>query len=166
VPNQKLSRSTQIILSLSMPIFVYAITSIAVADELPNDLFLRCKGKIELMMFSQTKGIEPVLKDEPLDITLHLKDRTINDVTDSLVLGKECIFANGEIGCKLKVVRQVKDMDATEIIQSTIFLTRSTGELRALMQTDSFDGSHAVGKPSVTAQVKRTGICRKGDPIF
>jgi hypothetical protein len=150
--------------AIALMLLVYCIT--AAADELPNDLFLRCEGKLRVMMLFRDKSVEPVLRDEKFNITLHLKQGSMIDVTDNLVLGRGCIFAEGEIGCGLKEVKQVKELNAVETRRSTISLTRSTGELRALWQVESFDGPKAMGTPSSRAQVERAGTCRKGDPIF
>jgi hypothetical protein len=131
---------------------------------LPNDLFHQCSGKSKYLVVGGVKG--PDLSDEEFNITMHLKDGVLNNVTDNVILGKGCVLAKGEIGCELKKIHYDAGTDSTETWDSIAFLVRETGEIRTFVDVLHFDGRKLVGSPKMRLQFERKGLCRKGSPIF
>jgi hypothetical protein len=137
------------------------------ADELPNDLLLKCEGKVSIV-FTVT-GRPPNLDDfneDKFDVMLHLKDGKLSDPSMWLA-ARGCTLRNGLVHCS-----------ATSIVPSNIdsgstrwelnsYVTRQTGEYNLFVETWSFEGRNASGRPTGNMKLRRNGVCRQvSKPIF
>ena len=132
------------------------------ADDLPSDLSLYCEGTLN------TRTVLPKLEtyDEQFNITLRLNDRVLTNVTDNMVMGRDCILNIGDVDCKLDATRYYKEFNPTMVQHFLVLLTRKTGELYLLLQTKHFDGQGASGSPTFDGKLEWRGVCDKGKSIF
>jgi len=143
----------------------FSIPRTASADELPKELLLKCEGKSAQFLNLGTNKAD--FDERSFDITLRLKNGAIGDIQFNSLDGKDCVLADGEIRCELNSVRFSRETNSTEKRHSTVSIVRTTGELRAVLETWSFEGTRAVGTPSFSLRLIRTGVCRQvSKPIF
>ena len=133
-----------------------------VADDLPNYLSLPCEGTLT----TKTVLPKPELYDEKFNITLQLKNRVLTNVTETFVMGRECILNSGDVDCELDATRYYKEFNSTMVQHAIVFLTRRTGEFYALLQTEHFDGQSSRAAATFKGKLEWRGVCGKGDPIF
>jgi hypothetical protein len=135
------------------------------ADELPKELLLQCEGKSKLLM---SGGSAPVVRDDTFNMMLRLKDRSIGNIAQSWLEGKDCVLVDGSIECELNDVKYARELNVTSKVHRTVSIKRATGEMRLFLEIWTFDGTRASGTPSSSEQLERTGVCHPANtkPIF
>jgi len=140
----------------------YSLPRELMADDLPNYLSLRCEGTLT----TKTNLPRPELYDERFNLILQLRDRVLTNVTENLVIGRECILNSGDVDCELDATRYYEEFNSTMVQHAIAFVTRKTGEFFALLQTVHFDGQGVHGEVIFKGSLGWRGVCGKGDPIF
>ena len=123
------------------------------ADELPNELLLRCEGNMNAVLESPT----PQTRNAGFSINLRLKDRSIVDMQTGVVEGAECVQVNGEIKCEATKLYPLPNSVIKRF--STVFINRNTRELTLWLESWDYQGSDASGTPAAHLRVLRTGLC-------
>ena len=132
------------------------------ADDLPSDLSLYCEGTLN----TRTVLPKPGAYDEQFNITLRVNDRVLTDVTDNMVIGRDCILNIGDVDCELDATRYYEEFNSTMVQHFLALLTRKTGELYSLLQTKHFDGQSTRGSPTFDGKLEWRGVCNKGKSTF
>jgi hypothetical protein len=135
--------------------------TVAMADnELPDELYLRCKLKSTKSVTigaKNTFSVEAAVKD------LHLRDGTFGPTSDDVPLGSDCKLFDGKISCKFKRTAQMKSEEAGPRVQkreSFVLLNRRTGEIRLQTKLSNYDGEVAEGSPRLTEVSNEHGVCQ------
>ena len=124
------------------------------ADELPNELLLRCEGNMNAVLESPT----PQTRSAGFSINLRLKDGSIVDTQTGVVEGTDCVQENGEIKCKATRFYPLPNSVIKRF--STVVINRNTRELTLWLESWDYQGSDASGTPTAHLRVLRTGLCR------
>ncbi|MDN3273362.1 hypothetical protein QWJ07_03845 [Frankia sp. RB7] len=136
----------------------------ALADDLPPELLLKCdmNQKVKTTYVGGENSNEASLQQ-----TLRLKSGSLMNVENGGLEGADCALKDGQVLCKLNRVRPILDTGRTSKEQSTVVLSRSTGEISIAFEQWGYEGSQAVGKPTSHLLISRTGICRSvGKAVF
>jgi hypothetical protein len=129
------------------------------ADELPNELLLRCEGNMNAVLDSPT----PQTRTTGFTINLRLKEGSIVDVQTGVVEGAECVQQNGEIKCEVTKLYPFPNSVIKRF--STVFINRNTRELTLWVESWDYEGAEASGAPRAHLRALRTGLCRD-DAVF
>ena len=146
-------------LGYALGALAFMLLQASAADELPNELLLRCEGNMSAVLDSPT----PQTRSSGFTINLRLKDRSIVDVQTGVVEGAECIQQNGEIRCEVTKLYPLPNSVIKRF--STVFINRNTRELTLWVESWDYQGSDASGTPTAHLRAVRTGLCRD-DAIF
>jgi hypothetical protein len=144
------------------------LATIAVADdELPRDLFLRCEVKDIASVV--TGGKEDVHINKEVK-HYRLKDGNFQSTSGHVPLGTGCKLFDGQVVCRFSRTQASKSVQfgpKVEKRESSVMLTRATGEIRLTLQIQTFDGDSIKGTPSFKMVSIGEGICRTvGNPLF
>ncbi|HEY7298013.1 MAG TPA: hypothetical protein VH684_08765 [Xanthobacteraceae bacterium] len=131
----------------------------AAADELPNELLLRCEGNMNAVLDSPTAQT----RSTGFSIILRLKNRSVVDDQTGVVEGAECVQQNGEIRCEVTKVYPLPNSIVKRF--STVFINRNTRELTLWVESWDYPGADASGTPTAHLRALRTGMCRD-DAMF
>jgi hypothetical protein len=126
----------------------------ASGQELPKELLLHCKGKMNAVLDVP----EPVSRTANFSINLRLKDGAVSDAQTGVIEGDDCVQDNGEIKCK--ATRTYPLPNSTVKRFSTVVINRNTRELTLWLESWDYPGSEAAGAPTAHMRVLRTGLCR------
>lgn len=136
------------------------LASNASADELPKNLTLQCSGNFTSMKFYPVRDKSPQFENGFFDLTVHLKNKVMTNLSNNEVLGKDCFLEKGEIGCSYDETKYMERMGLTERNQGTVLIKQDTGAARWLHSHFVFSGNTASGRPGATEKLERTGVCR------
>jgi hypothetical protein len=140
----------------------------ALADDLPNELLLRCDVK-------QTSIIESAGKPDFNEVNLSKDFRLKNGVfawtNGPVPVGVDCRLVDGEIACKWSgIIPPQKNSPLgirTEKRQSSVRLSRATGEIKLVLETWGYPGDGVKGSPDISMKMTQSGVCRTiGKAIF
>jgi hypothetical protein len=136
----------------------------AAADELPNNLVLKCEGKLTIIL---SKPTIDSLTPRKFETILRLKDGELAD-TDSMYLNTgNCELRNGVVVCTGKAIYPSTIDSGSESREMKSYINRETGEYNFFMETISYTGRNASGKKTDGMKYHRSGICRPiSKPIF
>ena len=146
-------------LGYALTALVFTSLPTVAADELPNELLLRCEGNMNAVLDSPT----PQTRNTNFAINLRLKDRSIIDAQTGVVEGAECIQQNGEIRCEVTKLYPLPNSIIKRF--STVFINRNTRELTLWVESWDYPGADASGTPTAHMRALRTGLCRD-DALF
>ena len=130
------------------------------ADELPNELLLRCEGNMNAVLEAPN---HPQSRSAGFSVNLRLKDRSIVDAQTGIVEGADCVQQNGEIKCEATKLYPLPNSVIKRF--STVFINRNTRELTLWLESWDYEGGDASGTPTGHLRVLRTGTCRD-DALF
>jgi hypothetical protein len=136
----------------------------AAADELPNNLLLKCEGKLTIIL---SKPTIDSLTPRKFETILRLKDGELAD-TDSMYLNTgNCELRNGVVVCTGKAIYPSTIDNGSESREMKSYIKRETGEYNFFMETMSYTGRNASGKTTDGMKYHRSGVCRPiSKPIF
>lgn len=142
---------------------------IAAADELPSELLLRCDLKQTVYMTST--GRRPDLVETKLSKDFRLKDGTFYWTGLRVPIGNDCKLVDGDIACAWSgLIPPSGDSPLgarTEKRQSSVRLSRATGEIRLVLETWGYAGDGIKGTPDGAMKMTQSGVCRTiGKALF
>lgn len=137
-------------------IFHICIETPAAAAKLPKALTLQCSGNSKIVQFFPVRDKAPRWSDGVFDITVHLRDGLLMNVSNNELLGKDCVMVEGEIGCGFEQSRRVERLNILEHTQGAVVISRDSGTIRMVHSTRS----SADGRGGAVERIERNGICR------
>lgn len=154
---------------LIMSCVVALLPPAAMADELPTELLLRCDLKQTVYMTSAAG--RPDLVETKLSKDFRLKDGIFYWTGLSVPVGKDCKLLDGDIACAWKGTIPLGNDPPlgvrTEKRQSSVRISRATGEIKLVLETWSYIGNGAQGTPDGSMKLTQSGICRTiGKALF
>ncbi len=140
----------------------------ALADDLPAELLLRCDLKQTLFLKSRGK---PEFDERTFSKDFRLKNGVFGWTNNHIPVGKDCKLVDGEIACEWSgIIPPSKDSPLgpyTEKRQSSVRLSRATGEIRLVLETWDYAGDGVKATPIGSMRMIQSGACRTiGKPLF
>jgi hypothetical protein len=140
----------------------------ALADDLPTELLLRCDLKQTVFM---NNGGKPDLFEDKLSKDFRLKNGVFGWTDLSIPIGENCKLEDGEIFCRWSGVvppQKGSPLGArTEKRQSSVRLSRATGQIRVELDTWGYKGDGVKGTPDSSKKMVQSGVCRTiGKALF
>jgi hypothetical protein len=156
--------STKWLIATAMMLFPLA----ALADDLPSELLLRCEVKQTHFITSNNSKTDFDEKTYTKDF--RLKDGVFGWTNGPIPVGTDCRLVNGDITCAWSGVIPLNDPPLgprVEKRQSTVRLSRTTGEIRLTLETWGYPGDRVKGNPDISMKLSQSGVCRTiGKPLF
>lgn len=135
------------------------------AGELPRELVLQCQGDANLIITHENKND---VQKATFHLVLRLTDGSLRNIQYNFLEGKNCTLVDGIVRCELDATTHNRELDTTSKKHRTASINRTTGEMKLMLESQTFAGTNTIGDPVITIKSSRIGHCHSAatTPLF
>jgi hypothetical protein len=135
------------------------------ANALPRQLVLQCEGDTNLVT---THGNENDIQRAPFQLALRLTDGSLHNIQYDFLEGKDCTLVDDVVRCELDTTTHNRELGTTSKEHRTVSINRATGEMKLMLESQTFAGTDTIGEPLIAIKSSRIGHCRSAAtmPLF